>query len=209
MKKKKTMIIAMIVMIGMTQMSCGDKESIVPDTKPAEEEITRGYWEGSKFIELKAVGQEEFMVMPRLTADPISPEEAIDVLTSLGAESIRKWSNSIDDRFIVKMQDPPKHEALYVSYKYKCSEYEDITSMILPNIIICMDADESVEAFLEIQGEHLTLKNAKDNPDGTVIYYFDCDLGTSDEVLDLNTAIHSYPGVKWCEPNRLAPVIYS
>ena len=207
MKKIAFMSITLMAIFSTAMMSCSEKDPVEPNIKP-EGSLSRGYWEGDQFIELKTDDQTKYLVMPRRQEHPISSEEVQAILASMDVE-IESTDQSYPGRYWVKASTRPEHPSLYVSNKYKSNvnTLEKDYLFILPTLFVGLEKGVSLDAFIEKYTEHLKLNRKWLDFDEGVIYIFDCDCSNSDEVLDLIMEIHKEETVRLCEPDINAPII--
>ena len=72
----------------------------------------------------------------------------------------------------------------------------------MPRIALSIEKGNRIEEIIANYVDKLTQQKEEHG-----VYYFDCDVNTSDEVLDLASNLHQHPAVKWCEAVKNAPVI--
>lgn len=193
--KQCLVLLATLFVAGIT-LSCSNDEEW---TKSEQ----LGYWYHDNFIELTCSNPNLFLVQARATQRPISTERVEKILKSLGAEEIH---NSGAEYFFVTAKKRPSHPDLFVSQQYKHASSSNSRDWlyICPQISMRLNEGASVDDILDKYGKHLKVKDKVVSPSTSVLYHFDCDLSTSEDILKLAAAIHVEPSVKWCEPNKLS-----
>lgn len=193
--KNSIVLLAVLFVAGIT-LSCSDDEEWTKSDQ-------LGYWYNDQFIELTCSNPNLFLVQARATKKPISTERVEKILKSLGAEEIH---NSGAEYFFVTAKKRPSHPDLFVSQQYKHASSSNSRDWlyICPQISMRLNEGASVDDILDKYGKHLKVKDKVVSPSTSVLYHFDCDLSTSEDILKLAAAIHVEPSVKWCEPNKLS-----
>ena len=193
--KKGIIFLATLFVAGIT-LSCSNDEEW---TKSEQ----LGYWYNDQFIELTCSSTNLFLVQARATDNPISTKKVEKILKSLGAEEIH---NSGAEYFFVTAKTRPSHPDLFVSQQYKHASNSNGRDWlyICPQISMRLNEGASVDDILNKYGKHLKVKEKVVSPSTSVLYTFDCDLSTSEDILKLAAAIHVEPSVKWCEPDKLS-----
>lgn len=73
---------------------------------------------------------------------------------------------------------------------------------------VCVYNTETKDKILKDYKGKLTLANHEQGEktvDDCYIYYFDCHLGTSEQVMNLSNKIYLRNDVKWAQPDMYAP----
>ena len=103
----------------------------------------------------------------------------------------------------------------YVSERYFAGYYHDYSTqtthdyvVVCPTIGVCVYNTETKDKILRDYKGKLTLADHEQG-EKTVgdcyIYYFDCHLGTSEQVLNLSNKIYLRNDVKWAQPDMYTP----
>ena len=92
-------------------------------------------------------------------------------------------------------------------YDYNTQSSHDYV-VVCPMIGVCVYNTETKDKILKDYKGKLTLANHEQGEktvDDCYIYYFDCHLGTSEQVMNLSNKIYLRNDVKWAQPDMYAP----
>lgn len=158
----------------------------------------RGYWSPSGFIELSVENDTLFYVQKR----PGMKCSESDIFNKLinNAQNHVYNVNKANQSFFINTKAIISDQALYSSREYTSCYGGNI--FILPRIALSIEDGHHIE---EIISEYSDIMIPQGEVNGIV--YYNCNVRTSDEVLDLASTLHQHPLVRWCEAVKNAPVI--
>lgn len=158
----------------------------------------QGYWAGDGFITLTPENKPPYHLL--VTWNNEQGKRAIDNILKKYPDVItEKMDTGKGNEYRITSNKYMECPDFFVSSAYKSSEFEELNRYdiwILPQVVLKMEDDGDVEDIKKAFTNSLTFVNETHG-----LYYFDCNLKTSREVLQLASEIHTRNDVKWSEPN--------
>ncbi|MBR5638277.1 MAG: hypothetical protein IKW83_00795 [Muribaculaceae bacterium] len=173
-----------------------------------------GYYYGGKpnltlfEFSYRAVGQ--YCIFPMTEARSAQ----LDQLSQQDPANVEKWNDGVlylirKGRDFITADD-------FVSERYFAGYYYDYYTqtthdyvVVCPRISVCVYNTETKDKILKDYRGKLSLadrEQGRKTVGDCYIYYFDCHLGTSDQVLNLSNKIYLRSDVNWASPDMYAPI---
>lgn len=164
--------------------------------------VKQGYWTQDGFIELFPQNAPPYNLLVKWS-DELG-KKAIDYILEKNPDVMTKEAYSeISNEYIITSNLYFESPYFYVSSYYKSSDMPTLdrySIVVLPQIILTMKEGKSVESIMKDYADVLTLNNAIED---WGIYTFDCNLNTSQELLELNAEIYQRDDVEYSDFNTV------
>ena len=169
--------------------------------------VKLGHWSSTEFIELSPQSTPPYNLLVQWNDE--QGKKAIDYILEKNSDvmTIDAYNESSNEYRITSNRyfESPY---FYVSSYYKSSEYPttlDIYDVVvLPQIMLKMNEGKSLEVIMKDYADVLTFRENL----GFDIYFFDCNLKTSRELLELNAEICQREDVKFSDFNTYGKLFY-
>lgn len=180
--------------------------------EPPYANVEQGYWYDNRFIKLIPAAKPPYtlMVIPR-------NENGVEALKAMQSQKKIQIVNGseqqgVGSQTLVNSDYYFESPNFYVSSFYSVAEYgvESVDyCRIVPMMIVCMKAGADVSDIQEKYKDVMTLSDRKSSV-GKVsdkpIYYFDCRVNNSCEVLQLASELYQRDDVDWAEPDMYTSI---
>ncbi|MBO4721773.1 MAG: hypothetical protein J5629_02450 [Muribaculaceae bacterium] len=173
-----------------------------------------GYYYGGKpdltLLEFSYRAAGQYCIFPMTEARSAQ----LDQLSQQDPANVEKWNDGV--LYLIRKGRDFITGDDFVSERYFAGYYYDNYTqtthdyvIVCPMIVVCVYNAETKDKILKDYSGKLLLAD-RDQGRKTVgdcyIYYFDCNLDTSDQVLNLSNKIYLRSDVNWASPDMYAPV---
>lgn len=121
--------------------------------------------------------------------------------------NVQELSSESEQRYLLTSTVYIECPNLYVSDGYMVENYESVghAAFILPQIIVKMKTGYDISTVTELYNV-LTLTKTENFQQGTTLYYFDCNIKNSYDMLRLTAEIYHLGMVEWAECNKYGSI---
>lgn len=122
--------------------------------------------------------------------------------------NVQELSSESEQRYLLTSTVYIECPNLYVSDSYMVENYESVghAAFILPQIIVKMKTGYDISTISERYKNVLTLTRTENFQQGTTLYYFDCNIKSSYDMLKLTAEIYHQDEVEWAEVDKYGAI---
>lgn len=153
----------------------------------------RGYWFQSQFIELLKGDSSSFFVQS-LDSECII-ESYLNQIEKISSNS--EFLKLRTGSYLLKGVKRPQMKGIYVSDIYHTNGMERV--IVKPKVCLCLKQGYDISMLTKKYKGILTEANHR-----KTVYRLNCNVSTSDEVLDIVSDLSHEEGVEWCEPVKIS-----
>lgn len=122
--------------------------------------------------------------------------------------NVQELSSESEQRYLLTSTVYIECPNLYVSDSYMVENYESVghAAFILPQIIVKMKTGYDISTVTKLYKDVLTLTKTENFQQGTTLYYFDCNIKSSHDMLKLTAEIYHQDEVEWAEVDKYGAI---
>ncbi len=122
--------------------------------------------------------------------------------------NVQELSSESEQRYLLTSTVYIKCPNLYVSDSYMVENYESVghAAFILPQIVVKMKPGYDISTVTKLYKDVLTLTKTENFQQGTTLYYFDCNIKSSYDMLKLTAEIYHQDEVEWAEVDKYGAI---
>ena len=122
--------------------------------------------------------------------------------------NVQELSSESEQRYLLTSTVYIECPNLYVSDSYMVENYESAghAAFILPQIIVKMKTGYDISTVSERYKNVLTLTKTENFQQGTTLYYIDCNIKSSYDMLKLTAEIYHQDEVEWAEVDKYGAI---